>query len=88
MEELRRARNKVVGSKQTLRHLARGDVVRLYVAQDAEERVVREVLERARAAGVEIVYVESMRELGRACGIHVGAAAAALLKSGPSTEEE
>ncbi|MDR9755167.1 MAG: ribosomal L7Ae/L30e/S12e/Gadd45 family protein [Thermoanaerobacterales bacterium] len=30
--------------------------------------------------GVEIIYVDSMQELGKACGIKVGAASASILK--------
>lgn len=49
------------------------------VASDADRRVVQEVLAAGRERGLEIVEVGSMKELGRACGIAVGAAAAAVL---------
>jgi large subunit ribosomal protein L7A len=79
-EELRGAKNKVIGTKQAHKHLVKGDVIRLYVARDAEEHVVRGVLSAARERGIEVAWVDSMKELGRACGIEVGAATVALLR--------
>jgi len=51
----------------------------VFVAKDADRRVVESVLAAARDRGLEIVEVGSMRELGRVCGIAVGASAAAIL---------
>jgi large subunit ribosomal protein L7A len=59
--------------------LERGVVLAVYVARDAEERVVRELKALARAKGIPVTPVESMDELGKVCGIDVGAAAAAVL---------
>ena len=85
MEELRRARRRAVGAKETLKHLTTGDALRVYVARDADDHVRGPVTERAREAGVEVVEVESMQLLGRACGIDVGAAAAALIEGGEAS---
>ncbi len=82
MEDLKQARRRAVGAKETLKHLAAGDALRVYIAQDADEHVRGPVIERAQDAGVEVVEVESMQLLGRACGIDVGAAAAALIGGG------
>ena len=38
------------------------------------------LVEQCRDAGVELVEIATMKELGRLCGIHVGAACAALLR--------
>ena len=51
------------------------------VADDAERRVVLPLEELCDRHGVSIVRIATMKELGSACGIEVGAAAAALLKS-------
>jgi large subunit ribosomal protein L7A len=51
----------------------------VFIAQDADRRVVEPVLRAAREQSVEIVEVASMVALGRACGIAVGAATAAIL---------
>jgi large subunit ribosomal protein L7A len=51
----------------------------VFVAADADRRVVEVVLAAVREAGLVPIEVPSMRELGRACAIAVGAAAAAVL---------
>ena len=78
-EDLASAPSRVIGVKQTVRALERGVVLAVYVARDAEERVVRELKALARAKGIPVTPVESMDELGKVCGIDVGAAAAAVL---------
>lgn len=78
-EAVRAARRRAVGTRQTLRAVARDQAVQVFVARDAEPHVVRELLRLCGEKGVPVVYVDSMAELGRACGIQVGAAAAAVL---------
>ncbi len=71
---------KVVGSKQTLRALERGLVSMVFVAADAELHVIQPIRAAAGAAQVPCLRAESMSALGKACGIKVGTASAALLK--------
>jgi len=52
----------------------------VYVARDADRRVTDPIVRSARERGVEVVEVSSMAALGRACGIAVDAAAAAVLE--------
>ena len=80
-ERLRAARHKSVGAKQTLKAAETGRAKVVFLAKDAEERVLAPIVRQAQTRGIEIVYVESMQQLGRMCGIEVGAAAAALLTS-------
>ena len=70
---------RVVGVKQVRRALSAGRAKRLYLARDADPQLTRPLAEQAGAQGVEAVWLGSMRELGRACGIAVGAAVAAEL---------
>ena len=79
MERLKTSDRKVVGSKETTKRLERSQVKVVYVAMDAQERVITPVLRLAEERGVEIVRVPSMAELGQAAGIKVGAATAAIL---------
>lgn len=81
LERLKAAKKKTIGSKQTARAIERGAAQVVFVARDADEAVTREVLGAARARKLEVVVVESMSALGKACGIDVGAAAAAILDS-------
>lgn len=77
---LKAAWRRAVGTKETLRALEAGCVAVVYVATDAEERLVKPVLELVNREGVELVATETMARLGRLCGIDVGTACAALLK--------
>ncbi len=79
-DRLAGARVKTVGTKQTLKALQKGQAKLVYVARDAEERVVRDLLKLCRDMNVEVVYADSMAKLGQACGIQVGAASAAVLE--------
>ena len=70
LEELS-AKEKVSGLKQTRRAVAAGRAARVYLACDADPRLTE--------PGVETAEQYSMAQLGRACRIQVGTAAAALL---------
>jgi large subunit ribosomal protein L7A len=78
-ETFKLAKNKTVGLKQTQRALEKGLVQRVYVANDAENHVLRPILEWCRTHNVERIDVPTMKELGKACGIEVGTAVAAIL---------
>ena len=70
---------RVVGVKQVRRARNAGRAKKLYLAQDADPQLTRPLAEQAGAQGVEAVWLGSMKELGRACGIAVGAAVAATV---------
>ncbi|MGI6658353.1 MAG: L7Ae/L30e/S12e/Gadd45 family ribosomal protein [Dethiobacteraceae bacterium] len=79
LEVLKQAQQVVTGTKQTLKAVNNGQAQVVYVARDAEERVVQPLLSACSAHNVPVVYVASMAELGKACQIKVKAAAAAVL---------
>jgi len=70
---------KVVGAKQVRRCLEAGKAKRVYLARDADPRVTQPIAALCDEKGVATQTAGSMRELGRACGIAVGCAVAALL---------
>lgn len=70
---------RTVGARQTLRALHRGVARVVYVARDADPEVTRPIVELSQRLAVQVVYVDSMQALGKACGIDVGASAAALI---------
>ncbi|RNC62998.1 MAG: Ribosome-associated protein L7Ae-like protein [Candidatus Dichloromethanomonas elyunquensis] len=80
-ESLKKAQKVVVGLKQTSRALDKGEVQSVYVAKDADSRLLRPVLEMCRTKKIQPVEVQTMVELGKAYGIKVGAAVAAILES-------
>ena len=69
----------IVGTKQLRKALLRGGVRRVFLARDADPAVTEPLAEACEQAGAEYVWVAKMTDLGRACGIDVGAAAAATL---------
>ena len=80
MEELRSYANKAVGTKAVLRALTAGTAARVYIATDTDMFLYQKVVRAAEQAGVRLVKVESGKELGKACGLTIGCAAAAMLK--------
>ena len=72
--------NKVVGAKQAKRALRDGRAVRLFMAVDADPRLLQPLVQEAVNRQVPVQQVPSMKEVGQSCGIAVGAAVAVLLK--------
>ena len=70
---------KVVGIKQTRKAVLSGIALEVFVARDAEKRIVAPALDACEQMGLSVTWIETMSELGRACGIEVGAAVAALV---------
>lgn len=71
---------KVVGVKQTLKFMKNDKGRVLYIAKNADEKLVEPVINLAIQKSLEIVYIDSMKELGKLCGIEVGAATALVLE--------
>ena len=80
METLKASANRVVGTKQVLRAIKAGTLSRVYVANDSDTFLFQRIVRAAEAAGVPVTRVASMKELGRACGVDVSAAAAGIGK--------
>ncbi len=80
LDKLKQAPKKIIGTKQTLKAIDKNQVDTVFIAQDAEEHVVSKLKEMCRENDITTVAVNTMRELGDACGIQVGAASAAILK--------
>ncbi len=81
LQELACTHDRVIGTKQTQRSLERGVAQAVYLANDADERIVKNLKAMCEEKDVPVRMVQSMVELGRACGIEVGAAAAAVIKN-------
>ena len=71
--------NKVVGAKQAKRALNDGRAEKLFLAADADPRVIEPLAVLAGEKSVPMEEVSTMKELGAACGIAVGSAVAALV---------
>lgn len=78
-ERLQAARKRMVGSKQTLKAINRGLAKIVFVAANADQHVVDPIVQACAEKGIEVVQVENIKSLGRACGIEVGCASAAII---------
>ncbi|MDD2648188.1 MAG: ribosomal L7Ae/L30e/S12e/Gadd45 family protein [Eubacteriales bacterium] len=70
----------VVGTKQILRAIEHGEVEYVYMAKDADTHITHKVLEMCQKKQIRMEWVDSMLELGKACRIDVGAAAAGICR--------
>lgn len=80
MERLISSRKKIIGLKQTVKAIKNDTANVVYIANDAEESIKNNILEVCRGKEVQIVYIDTMKKLGEACGIEVNASCASLLK--------
>lgn len=71
---------KVAGVKQATKAIKSGAVKVLYVASDADFKLIKPLLEIAKEFQVEIQYIDTMKELGKLCSIDVGSAAMVTIK--------
>ncbi|GAX89327.1 ribosomal L7Ae/L30e/S12e/Gadd45 family protein [Effusibacillus lacus] len=78
-ERIRGAKNVAVGTNQTTKALEQSAAREVYVAKDADRKIVDRIVHLCEAKNTPVIWVDSMKQLGKACGIEVGAAAAAIL---------
>lgn len=71
---------KVVGVKQTIKAIKNCSAKIVYIAKDADDSLIHSVEVLITDNSLEVVYIDTMKELGKLCGIDVGSATAALLK--------
>lgn len=70
---------KVVGTKQTIKVLEKGTAKVVYIAQDADERIIRQIIDLAEGQNLPVVTVDTMVQLGKECNIEVRTATAATI---------
>jgi large subunit ribosomal protein L7A len=78
--EVLKSSNKAVGIKQTVKAVESNAAKVVFIAKDADEKVIASLKELCLSKSVEIVYAESMKQLGKSCGIEVGASTVCILK--------
>ena len=69
----------VVGAKQLRKALKNGRAQRVFLAENADPSLTEPIAAECEDKQIEFIWVASMADLGRACGIEVGAAAAATV---------
>ncbi|WP_328805273.1 ribosomal L7Ae/L30e/S12e/Gadd45 family protein [Paenibacillus albicereus] len=68
-----------IGTKQTARTLESRQAICVYVARDADPKLTRGIVAQSEKDGIPIKWFDSMADLGKECGIDVGAAMAAVV---------
>ena len=69
----------VVGTKQLRKAVNSGRARYVFLAENADPAITEPIETMCRQMNIQLTWVRSMAELGRACGIEVGAAAAAVV---------
>ena len=78
-QALKEPGQRVVGARQVLRAIPMGTVREVFIARDADPFVTRPVMDACEKAKIRITEMDSMVQLGTACGIAVKASVAGLL---------
>ncbi|TXK78109.1 ribosomal L7Ae/L30e/S12e/Gadd45 family protein [Paenibacillus sp. N3.4] len=76
---LKQAKNISVGTKKVTKMLEQGKAIEVLVAKDADPRLTIKLVSLCNKMDIPVTYVDSMKMLGKACGIEVGAAVAAVV---------
>ena len=70
----------VIGTRPVMRALEQRTLARAMLAQDADKALQDKLTAALEQAGVPFEWTASMKELGKQCGINVGAAVVGILK--------
>jgi large subunit ribosomal protein L7A len=84
MLNLKSSSDIIIGLKQTLKAIQSGKAAKVYLATDADDYIKNSVSDACTQKNLEIVYVSTMKELGEACGIDIGASTAAVIQNSPA----
>jgi len=79
IQELTTAKKRAIGMKQTKKAVEKGEAELVFLAKDADDHILNPLQNLCQQKSVKYHMVDTMELLGEACGIQVGAAAAAIL---------
>ncbi|MCM3750147.1 ribosomal L7Ae/L30e/S12e/Gadd45 family protein [Paenibacillus pasadenensis] len=68
-----------IGTKQTTKSVESRQAIQVYVARDADSKLIRGIVALSEKESIPIKWFDSMADLGKECGIDVGAAMAAVV---------
>lgn len=72
---------RIIGYRQVIRALQAGTLICAQIAMDTDGHIKEELLSALNSAQVPYRFVPSRKELGKQCGINVGAAVAGTVKN-------
>ncbi|SDO96584.1 large subunit ribosomal protein L7A [Paenibacillus sp. yr247] len=78
-DKVKQAKNISVGTKKVTKTVEQGKAIEVFVSKDADPRLTINLVTLCSQKGIPVTYVDSMKMLGKACGIEVGAAVAAVV---------
>jgi large subunit ribosomal protein L7A len=78
-DKVKQAKNVSIGTKKATRMIELGLASEVFVAKDADPRLSIRMVNLCKKMDVLVTYVDSMKLMGKACGIEVGAAVAAVV---------
>ncbi len=79
-DKVKQAKKITVGLKQTMKAMERQQIDEVFIARDADARLLQSIVQACLKGQVPYIEVDSMKQLGRACNIEVGTAVAGTLK--------
>lgn len=79
-EKVLQANKVIIGTKQTVKALVEGKAREVVIALDVDPKLTAKAVNKARELEIPIHYVDSMKKLGKACGIEVGASTVAIIR--------
>lgn len=71
---------KVIGIKQASKAIKNGKGTVLYVAKDAEGKLINPLVELACSNKIKVIEIDNMKNLGKMCGIDVQSSATLILE--------
>lgn len=78
-DKVKQGKKLSIGAKQATKAIEQGLTDEVFVARDADPRITAKATNLCNKLGIKVTYVESMKQLGKACGIDVGAAIVAVM---------
>ncbi|KMT22399.1 ribosomal L7Ae/L30e/S12e/Gadd45 family protein [Clostridium cylindrosporum] len=72
--------SRIVGAKQTIKAIKASKVEVVYIAENADQKVIKPIVDCCKEQGVEVITIPTMQKLGLLCNIDVGAATACIIK--------
>ena len=80
VEELSKASERIVGSKQVMKLASSCELAKVYIAKDADAPLIEKLRQACEKHGIEYDMSATMHQIGSACNIEVGSACAATIK--------
>jgi large subunit ribosomal protein L7A len=79
-DKVKQAAKISIGTKQSTKMVESNKAIEVIVARDADPRITSKMVHLCKNMGVPVAHVDSMKLLGKACGIEVGAAIVAIVQ--------